>query len=134
MKDEAGRAEVRPQDLKARTRAFALRVIRLCESLPNSAPGRVISNQMLRAGTSVGVHYREATRARSTAEFVSKLEGGLQELEETMYWMELVTEANLLPTSRLADLAAEADELTAILVSCVRSAKAKTGATKECKQ
>jgi len=90
-----------------------------------------MSNQLLRAGTSVGAHYREATRARSTAEFVSKLEGGLQELEETMYWMELVGEAQLLPAERLADLAGEADELAAILVSCVRSAKARRTAAKE---
>lgn len=122
----------RPQDLKTRTKALALRVIRLCEALPTSPSGRVIGNQLLRAGTSVGAHYREATRARSTAEFVSKLEGGLQELEESMYWMELVGEANLLPAERLADLAAEADELAAILVSCVRNAKTKTRAAQEC--
>lgn len=115
-------------DLKERTKAFALRVIRLCSALPRSPVGRVIGDQLLRAGTSVGAHYREASRARSTAEFVSKLEGGLQELEESRYWMELVVNAALLPKSRLANLEGEADELTAILVACSKNAKAKSRA------
>jgi len=115
-------------DLKKRTKAFALRVIRLCSALPRSPVGRVIGDQLLRAGTSVGAHYREASRARSTAEFVSKIEGGLQELEESSYWMELLVDAAILPKSRLADLAAEADQLTAILVVCSKNAKAKSRA------
>ena len=75
------------KDLKARTREFALRNIRLYSKLPKSVEGHVIGKQLLRSGTSVGAHYREASRARSTAEFVSKLGGGQQELEETMYWL-----------------------------------------------
>ncbi|MEJ7593698.1 MAG: four helix bundle protein [Planctomycetaceae bacterium] len=70
----------KPQDLKQRTKQFALRVIRLYSSLPNSTEAQVIGKQLLRSGTSVGAHYREATRARSDAEFISKIEGGLQEL------------------------------------------------------
>lgn len=115
-------------DLKERTKVFALRVIRLCSVLPRSPVGRVISDQLLRAGTSVGAHYRKASRARSTAEFVSKIEGGLQELEESSYWMELLVDAAILPKSRLADLAAEAEELTAIFVTCSKNAKAKSRA------
>lgn len=78
---------------------------------------------MLRSGTSVGAHYREAVRARSDAEFVSKLGGGLQELEETGYWIELLIEAEIVPSSRLSDLLDEVNELTAILVTCAKSAR-----------
>jgi four helix bundle protein len=78
---------------------------------------------MLRSGTSVGAHYREAVRARSTAEFVSKIEGGLQELEETVYWLELLEESGIVPKNRITELSQEAEELTAILVSSVKTAK-----------
>ena len=115
--------ETKPRDLKVRTRQFALAAIRLVSSLPKSDAGRVISGQLLRSGTSVGAHYREATRARSSAEFVSKVEGGLQELEESMYWMELILEAHLLPESQIQSLLSEADELAAILVTCAKNAK-----------
>ncbi len=115
-------------DLKERTKAFALRVIRLYAALPKSTVAQVIGGQLLRAGTSVGAHYREATRARSTAEFVSKIEGGLQELEESSYWLELLVGAAIMPKSRLTGLIDEADELTAILVSCSKNAKARSRA------
>jgi four helix bundle protein len=123
MNAEGGRMN---EDLKKRTKAFALRVIRLYSAIPKSTVGQVIGRQLLRAGTSVGAHYREASRARSTAEFVSKIEGGLQELEESRYWMELVVDAELLPASRLTDLIGEADELTAVFVTCSKNAKAKS--------
>jgi len=112
-------------ELKARTMAFALRVVRLYAALPKTTEAQVIGKQLLRSGTSVGAHYREATRARSTAEFVSKIEVGLQELEETAYWIELLVESDILASSRLTDLQAEVEELTAILVTCVKNAKAK---------
>ena len=73
------------RDLRARTKAFALRIIRLYSSLPKTTEAQVLGRQLLRSGTSVGAHYREATRARSPAEFISKIEVGLQELEETVY-------------------------------------------------
>ena len=110
-------------DLRKRTKAFALRIIRLYESLPPAGAGQVIGRQLLRSGTSVGAHYREACRARSMAEFISKIEGGLQELEETGYWMELLTESGLLPASRLAALLREAEELIAILAASAITAK-----------
>ncbi len=78
---------------------------------------------MLRSGTSVGAHYREAIRARSPAEFISKIEGGLQELEETSYWFELLVESGLVPQARIASLQKEADELAAIFVASVKTAK-----------
>lgn len=111
------------RDLRVRTKQFALRVIRLSSSLPKTDAAQVLGRQLLRSGTSVGAHYREAVRARSTAEFVSKIEGGLQELEETVYWLELLEESGIVPHARLSDLSQEAEELTAILVSSVKTAK-----------
>jgi len=110
-------------DLRKRTKAFALRIIRLYSSLPTGAVAQTIGRQLLKSGTSVGAHYREAFRSRSTAEFISKIEGGLQELEETTYWLELLSEAGIIPEKRLADLCREAEELTAILTSAVLTSK-----------
>ena len=82
-----------------------------------------MGRQILRSGTSVGAHYREAMRARSAAEFISKIEGGLQELEETQYWLELLGESGILPLERLADLQNEAEQLISIFVSSAKTAK-----------
>ncbi len=125
MKAEGGR-----EDLTTRTRRFALAVIRLYPSLPKTTEAQVIGKQLLRSGTSVGAHYREAIRARSTAEFVSKVDGGRQELEETMYWLELLREGGGMRAdgriaAQIADLYAEANELMAILTTCVRNAKSR---------
>jgi four helix bundle protein len=111
------------QNLSLRTKEFALRVIRLYCALPKTTEAQVLGKQVLRSETSVGAHYREAIRARSVAEFISKIEGGLQELEATSYWLELLAEAGIVPQTRLAELHQEADELTAILVSSVKTAK-----------
>jgi four helix bundle protein len=110
-------------DLRTRTKEFALRVIRLCSTLPKSGPPDVISRQLMRCGTSVGAQYREAHRARSTAEFISKLESAIQELDETLYWIELLSDARIVPTEKLALLQREANELMAILVASVKTAK-----------
>jgi four helix bundle protein len=110
-------------DLRTRTRQFSLRIIRLFGALPKSVVAQVLGKQLLRSATSVGAHYREGYRARSTAEFVSKLEVALQELEETAYWLELLIESGIIPESRLAELAEETNQLTAILVTCVKHAK-----------
>jgi four helix bundle protein len=120
MKDETAGT---PTDLKTRTKAFALRIIRLYGALPRTVEAQVLGKQVLRSGTSVGAHYREANRARSTAEFVSKLEVGLQELDETAYWLELLVEGGVVAAERLTELLREANELTAILVACVKNAK-----------
>src|SRR5437899_11611480 len=103
-------------DLRLRTRAFALRIIRLYASLPKTTEAQVIGKQLFRSGTSVGAHYMEATRARSVAEFISKIEGGLQELEETIYWLQLLIDSGIQTKKRLWPLCKEADELVAILV------------------
>src|SRR6476646_2694845 len=110
-------------DLRQRTKEFALRIIRLYGALPKSTEAQIIGKQVLRSGTSVGAHYREAHRSRSNAEFISKIEGGLQELEETVYWLELLTESGIIQAGQLKNLLQEADELTAILVTCAKNSK-----------
>ena len=122
MKDEESRKRV---DLKERTKGFALRIIRLYSALPKTTVAQVLGKQLLRSGTSVGAHYREAIRSRSNAEFISKLEGALQELEETAYWIELLVESGVFSHTRVAALVKEDDELTAILTTCVKNTKEK---------
>ena len=113
------------RSLKSRTKQFALRIIRLYGSLPKTTVSQVIGKQLLRSGTSVGAHYREGTRARSDAEFISKIEGGLQELEESCYWLELLLEAEIMTQQQLSELMQEANELLAILITCAKNAKIK---------
>jgi len=114
-----------PVDLRSRTKQFALRVIYLYGALPNSSLAQVLGKQLLRCGTSVGAHYRESVRARSNAEFISKLEVGLQEFEEAAYWLELLAEAEVFMPEKLKDLQDESNQLVAILVPCVKNAKRK---------
>ncbi len=110
-------------DLKARTKTFALRIIRLYSALPKTTEAQVIGKQVLRSGTSIGAQYAEATRARSASEFISKIESGLQELEETIYWLELLIESEIIKAEKLVNLQQEANELMAILVASVKTAK-----------
>lgn len=110
-------------DLKDRTKQFALRVIRLCEALPKGRTADVIGRQLLRCGTSVGVNYRAACRARSPAEFITKMGIVEEECDECLYWMELMIEAGLMPEERLSDLMREADELLAITVSSIKTGR-----------
>jgi four helix bundle protein len=110
-------------DLKARTKAFALEIIRLFATLSKRTEDQVLGRQLLRSGTSVGAHYREAQRAKSNADFISKIESALQELEETQYWLELLGESGLAAKELLAPLARESNELTVIFVSIVNKAK-----------
>jgi four helix bundle protein len=112
-------------DLRQRTKKYALRIIRLFTSLDKSTVAQVLGRQMLRSGTSVGAHHREASRARSVAEFVSKMETGLQELDETAYWLELLIESQLIPASRLAPLIDETEQLVSIFVASVKTSKLK---------
>ena len=111
------------RDLRDRTKHFALRIIRLYTALPKTTEAQVLGKQILRSGTSVGAHYREATRARSTAEFISKIEGGLQELEETLYWLELLIESKIISSDKLKSLYVEAGEILAMMVSSVKTVK-----------
>lgn len=91
--------------------------------MPKTTEAQVLGKQMLRSGTSVGAHYRESQRSRSNAEVISKLEGGLQELEETAYWLELLMESGIVQAAQLSALIKETDELTAIFVTCVKRVK-----------
>src|SRR3954447_24742269 len=114
------KGEAVPEDLRVRTKRLGLAVIDLFVKLPTRPQGQVLGRQMLRSGTSVGAHYREACRARSDAEFISKMEGGLQELDETAYWLELITESGTYDGPDARNLLNEADELIRIFVSVVR--------------
>jgi four helix bundle protein len=113
------------QDLKVRTRQFALRIIRLYTSLPKTTEAQVLGRQILNSGTSVGAQYREAQRAKSDADFISKVEGSLQELDETAYWLELLRDSGMLSAEKLNPLLKETDELTAIFVTIVKKVKSK---------
>ena len=113
------------RDILERTKGFALRVIRLYVSLPKKTEAQVLGKQVLRSGTSVGAHVREGKRSRSDAEMISKTEGALQELEETMYWFELLVDSGIVKAELLSDLMKEADELTAILVTSVKTIKTR---------
>ncbi len=112
-----------PSDLKDRTKAFALRIVKLYVTLPKSVEAQVLGKQILRSGTSVGAHYREAQRAKSNADFISKIEGALQEIEETCYWIELLGESGILAPERLKPLHDEAQEIIAIFVTIARKAR-----------
>ena len=111
------------EEMKQRTRAFALRVIRVVEALPKSRAADVIGGQLLRSGTSVGANYRAACRAKSRADFISKMGTVEEEAEESIYWMEMLLFAGLLKKARLADLLNEASQLVAIAVSSINTAK-----------
>jgi four helix bundle protein len=112
------------QDLRARTKDYALRVIRLYRALPRrDAVADVIGKQLLRSATSVAAHYREACRAKSDMDFVSKLEGGLQELEESDLWLELLVDGGVLSIQRVEALREETNQLIAMFVTMTRNVK-----------
>jgi four helix bundle protein len=119
--------EQKTKDLKQRTKHFALRVIRLYSSLSTSGAAAVIGKQLLRSATSVGAQYREAARARSAAEFISKIECAMQELDESLYWIELLEESALVESGLLEGLKQETTELTRIFVSSALTAKKNKG-------
>ena len=111
------------ENLKARTQALALRVIRLVESLPRGRTADVIGKQLLRSATSVGANYRAACRARSPAEFIAKMGTVEEEADESSYWLELLVRAGLVDQQRLAKLMQETNELTAIAVTSITTAR-----------
>jgi len=104
-------------ELLTRTKAFGLRILKLVDHLPRSTSGRAIGNQLVRSGTSVGANYRPACRSRSRAEFAAKLGVVAEEADETVYWLEVIRDGNLLAAKKLTDLLKEADELTAIFTA-----------------
>ena len=108
-------------ELKQRAKTFALRVLKLIDSLPNTRSGRVLANQLGRSGTSVGANYRAACRSRSTAEMISKLSVVEEEADEAAFWIELVAGHGLVASGKIESLHKEAGELTAIMVASRRT-------------
>ena len=105
------------EELRERTKQFSLRIIRLFRQIPSQNDAHVIAKQVLRSGTSIGANYRAACRARSRNEFVAKLCIVVEEADETVYWLELLSEAELVPRDKLTSLLREAQELTAIFTA-----------------
>jgi four helix bundle protein len=111
------------ENLKLRTKQFALRIIRLVESLPGDETARILGRQLLRAGTSVGANYRAACRSKSAADFISKMGTVEEEADESGYWMELLVDAQKMEPHKISPLILEAGELTAIAVSSIQTAR-----------
>ncbi len=114
-------------DLKKRTKDFALRVIKLVESLPNTRTSDVLGKQLLRSGTSVGANYRAACRARSAAEFQAKMGIVEEEADESCFWIELLADSKQVKDARVAELLKEAGELTAIAVTSIKTSRLNAG-------
>ena len=111
------------EEFKLRTKQFALRIMRLVDSLPKTRTAFQVGGQLLRAGTSVGANYRAACRGRSTAEFCSKLGIVEEEADESVYWLELIADAKLVRPELLHDLMREANEILSMIVASIRTAR-----------
>jgi four helix bundle protein len=114
------------ENLKLRTKQFALRVIKLVESLPHDMTSNVLGRQLLRAGTSVGANYRAACRSKSAADFISKMGTVEEEADESGFWMEVLLDAGKIKPAKISALMQEAAELTAIAVSSINTARKST--------
>jgi four helix bundle protein len=114
-----------PEQLRARTKQFAIRVVRVFKGLPKSDEARIIGKQLLRAGTSVAANYRAVCRSRSKAEFISKMSVVVEEADETAFWLELLIETSIIPEVRLRALLTEASELLAIFAASLWTARQK---------
>ena len=113
------------RDLRKRPREYGLRILKLYDSLPKYGSVHIITHQLARSGTSPGAQYREACRAKSNADFISKIEGAIQELDESDYWLEMLVAGKYLAEDRLKPLIQETDELIAIFVTMVNKVKAR---------
>ena len=110
-------------DLKRRTKAFALRILKLVDALPKTTAGRALASQIVRSGTSVAANYRAACRARSTADFIAKMGIVEEEGDETLFWLELLEESELVTATKLTAIKEEANELIAITVASIKTAR-----------
>lgn len=124
MKRDVKGPDSRVWDLRERTKQFALAILQFCAKLPRSPEGLLVRGQLLRCGSSPGAQYREAARARSRAEFISKTEACLQELDESAYWLEITRDGKIMPETSVRPLLAETNELIAIFAKSVNTAKA----------
>jgi four helix bundle protein len=115
----------RDYELRDRTKHFALRIIRLFGALPKTVEAQVIGKQILRSGTSVAANYREACRARTDSELISKLTIVEQELDETELWLELIAESGIMPEARLLELRSECEELLRMTVASIKTLKTR---------
>ena len=114
------------QQFKNRTKQLGVRIIRMVDALPQSRSADVIGRQILRSATSVGANYRAACRARSPADITNKLNIVEEEADETLFWQELLIEAELVPQARLAELIAETDEILAMTVASIKTLRARS--------
>ena len=110
-------------DLKKRTKAFALRVLKLVDALPKTTAGRALASQIVRSGTSVAANYRAACRARSTSDLIAKMGIVEEEADETLFWLELREESALVSAAKLTGIKQEANELIAITVASIKTAR-----------
>ncbi|MBI4535930.1 MAG: four helix bundle protein [Ignavibacteriae bacterium] len=113
------------EQLKLRTKQFALQIMKTADLLPHTKAGEVVTRQLIRAATSVGANYRSACRARSKADFISKVTIVEEEADECLYWLELIAESRMLPAEKLGSLMNEARELTAIFTASGRTARTR---------
>ncbi len=113
------------QELKTRTKQFALRILKLTAALPKTVEAKVVQNQLARAGTSVAANYRASCKARSKAEFIAKISIVVEESDECCFWMELIIEGEMLPENKVSALLKEANELTAIMTASRKTAQSK---------
>ena len=112
------------EELKLRTKRFAIRVVKLCRALPKNDEGRTFGRQLMRSATSVAANYRAVCRARSHSEFVAKIGVVVEEIDETVFWLEFLVDVEIVRPARMSELLREANELLAILAASQRTAKA----------
>jgi four helix bundle protein len=115
-----------PEELRGRKKRFTLRIIRLFRTLPRTEEGHILGRQVLRSGTSVAANYRTVCRARSKTEFIAKMGIVIEEADETVFWLELLVEAGIVPEEKMKSLLAEANALTAIFVASRKTATGRT--------
>jgi four helix bundle protein len=118
-----GRDPTSERDLKKRTKAFALRILKLADALPKTTTGRALASQIVRSGTSVAANYRAACRAKSTADFIAKMGTVEEEADETLFWLELLEESELISAAKLTAIKQEANELIAITVASIKTSR-----------
>ena len=111
------------EEMKSRTKAYANRIVKICSALPNNWVAQTLGRQLLRSGASVGANYRAVCRAKSNADFINKLRIVEEECDESLFWMELLVENNLIKASLLSDLMKEADEILSITVASAKTAR-----------
>ena len=116
------------EEMKFRTKTYANRIVMLCSTLPDGWVAQTLGRQLLRSGTSVGANYRAVCRAKSNADFINKLRIVEEECDESLFWMELLMENNLVKPARLGNLMKEADEILAIVVASAKTARSSTRA------